>query len=356
MFAKSSSNFIQNSGMTPFIVPVFIPHSGCPHQCAFCNQKAISGQTAEKISTTKVHEQIDRFLAFPRDKRRTVQISFYGGNFLGLHRSTMLALLEVAHGFIKQGDAAGIRFSTRPDTISAESLELLREYPIQTVEIGVQSMDDRVLAESRRGHTARDIEMAVQLLNTTPYEIGLQMMIGLPGDTEAATRMTARKIAGFTPSFVRIYPAVVLKGSPMAAWYAEGKYDPLTLDAAVKQVKGLYLFFQDKSIPVIRMGLQASEALNDEQTILAGPYHPAFGHLVLSSIWLDNASELLGEQKMHENKAVLYVRPENISKLRGLRNANIKFLMQRFHLKDIAVKPDETMADENIRLDWKSAK
>ena len=336
--------------MKPFIVPVFIPHSGCPHQCAFCNQKAISGQKSNRISTTQVRKQIERFLAFPRDAHRTVQISFYGGNFLGLRRSTMLALLDIAHGFIKQGDAAGIRFSTRPDTISMESLELLGAYPVQTVEIGVQSMDDQVLAASRRGHAANDTEMAVQLLNTTPYEIGLQMMIGLPGDTPAAAQMTAHKIAGFAPDFVRVYPALVLKGSPMAAWYADGKYNPLTLDAAVEQAKGLYLFFQDQSIPVIRMGLQASDELNSENTVLAGPYHPAFGHLVMSSIWLDKASELLDSEKISDQRAVLYVRPENISKMRGQKNHNISKLIQRFDLKAIDVKPDETLASDDMRL------
>jgi histone acetyltransferase (RNA polymerase elongator complex component) len=336
--------------MKPFIIPVFIPHSGCPHQCAFCNQKAISGQNAKKILTTDVREQIHRFLAFPRDEHRSVQISFYGGNFLGLRRSTIFALLEVAHGFIKQGEVNGIRFSTRPDTISRESLELLRDYPVQTIEIGVQSMDDQVLSKSRRGHTARDTEMAVQLLNTTPYEIGLQMMIGLPGDSEASMQMTARKIAGFTPDFVRIYPAVVLKGSPMAAWYAEGKYHPLPLDEAVKQAKGLYLFFKDKAIPVIRMGLQASEELDAEKTVLAGPYHPAFGHLVLSNIWLEKASELLAAEKISHARAVFHVRPENISNLRGQRNGNILRLMERFHLEAIDVKPDENLAGEDICL------
>jgi histone acetyltransferase (RNA polymerase elongator complex component) len=187
-------------------------------------------------------------------------------------------------------------------------------------------------------------------LNTTPYEIGLQMMIGLPGDSEASMQMTARKIAGFTPDFVRIYPAVVLKGSPMAAWYAEGKYHPLPLDEAVKQAKGLYLFFKDKAIPVIRMGLQASEELDAEKNVLAGPYHPAFGHLVLSNIWLEKASELLAAEKISHARAVFHVRPENISNLRGQRNGNILRLMERFHLKAIDVKPDENLAGEDICL------
>ena len=340
--------------MKPFIVPVFIPHSGCPHQCAFCNQKAISGHGAGQISIALVREQIDRFLSFPHDEHRAVQISFYGGNFLGLPREDILSLLEEARGFIRKGKAEGIRFSTRPDTISKETLQLLKAYPVQTVEIGVQSMDDQVLATSRRGHTAQDIENAVTLLKETPYEIGLQMMIGLPGDTETTAQMTAHRLADFEPDFVRIYPALILKGSPMAAWYASGTFMPLSLDDAVVYVKNLYLFFQERAIPVIRMGLQASDELNSEQTVLAGPYHPAFGHLVMSSIWLDKASELLTAEKTFGEKVVFYVRPENISNVRGQRNRNVKKLMRRFHLMAIDVKPDEKMAKDDMLLKWKT--
>ncbi len=341
--------------MKPFIIPVFIPHSGCSHQCAFCNQKAITGQEVQQNSLTMVRKQIDRFLAFPHETHRTVQISFYGGNFLGLPKASIRSLLDEAHVYIEQGKAEGIRFSTRPDTVSSETLRLIREYPIQTVEIGVQSMDDTVLKKARRGHTALDTEMAIRRLAETPYDIGLQMMTGLPGDDEASTRMTARRIADFAPAFVRIYPAVVLKGSPMAAWYSKGSFMPLSLDEAVERVKGLYLFFQEKAIPVIRMGLQASEELNSETTVLAGPYHPAFGHLVLSAIWMDKAVELLAREKDVCGKAVFHVRPENISKMRGQKNHNIRKLMQQFHLKAIDVKPDEKMAGEGMRLEWKTA-
>jgi histone acetyltransferase (RNA polymerase elongator complex component) len=340
--------------LKPFIIPVFIPHAGCPHQCSFCNQKVISGQGSGRISRQAVREQADRFLAFPHDKRRTVQISFYGGNFLGLPRESIRSLLDEAVDLIEQGTAEGIRFSTRPDTISSETLKIIRDYPIQTVEIGVQSMDDTVLDKARRGHTALDTVKALGHLAKTPYEVGLQMMTGLPGDSDSSTRMTARKIAEFAPAFVRIYPTLVLKGSPLAGWYTAGKFRPLTLDETVARVKSLYLFFQNQSIPVIRMGLQASEELDSEQTVLAGPYHPAFGHLVLSSIWLDKATELLSSEKTSSEKAVLHVRPENISKLRGLRNQNIRKLMQQFKMKAIEVLPDEKLTDEEIRLEWKA--
>ena len=336
--------------MKPFIVPVFIPHSGCPHQCTFCNQKAISGHGYGRISLKTVREQIDRFLAFEHEKRRTVQISFYGGNFLGLAEESIRTLLDEACRFIEQGQVESIRFSTRPDTISSKTLKLIRDYPVQTVEIGAQSMDDTVLKKVRRGHTARDTENALGLLAETRYDVGLQMMTGLPGDTRTSTWVTARKLAEFAPAFVRIYPALVLKDSPLANMYTSGNFLPLSLGEAVDRVKALYLFFQEKTIPVIRMGLQASEALNSDKTVLAGPYHPAFGHLVLSSIFLDRAAELLIKRTPYSNRVVLKVRPENISRMRGQKNQNMKILKRQFQLETIDVMPDEGMSGDDILL------
>lgn len=334
----------------PFIIPVFIPHAGCPHRCVFCNQKAIAGDAAGTISISAVQKQIRQYLTYRKKKHRRVQISFYGGNFLGLPRETIRSLLEEACGFIAPGQAQSIRFSTRPDTISPEKLELLSHYPVRTIEIGVQSMDDRVLAESERGHSAKDTEHAVGMLKDTSYEIGLQMMVGLPSDDRASTWATARKIAAMAPDFVRIYPAVVLENSRLAQWHADGKFTPLTTEEAVQRVKKIYRLFQRLSIAVVRMGLQASEVL-DAGSVLAGPYHPAFGHLVLSSIWLDRASALLAGQKTAGGSAVFRVRPENISRLRGQHNHNIQKLRQGFQLKTIAVIADEKMAEDALRID-----
>jgi len=339
---------------TPFVVPVFIPHSGCPHQCAFCNQKIIADKPDANSSNIDARQQITQFLRYNKDPHRPAQISFFGGNFLGLKADQIQTLLEEACQFIDSGKADGIRFSTRPDTISPETLKLIQGYPVQTIELGVQSMDDTVLGLTRRGHTVNDTETAVGLIQEHAYELGLQMMVGLPGDSPAASRRTAGRLARFSPDFVRIYPTLVLKGSPLARWYKNGKYHPLSLEQAVSQVKSLYLFFQKKRIVVVRMGLQASEALESDQNVLAGPFHPAFGHLVLSSIWLDKAVELLAREKNVRSKVVFHVHPGNISNLRGQKNHNIEKLKQRFHLTAIDVKPDDKLAGQDIRLEWKA--
>ncbi len=247
-------------------------------------------------SLVDLRKHIDEFLAHRRDPNRYTEISFYGGTFLGLAKEQIQLLLATAAGYVRKGVVDGIRFSTRPDTIDAERLELIAPYPVTTVELGVQSMRDDVLAHSARGHTAEETRRAVTLLADRPYQIGLQMMIGLPGDTAAGALSTGRQLAGLNPDFVRIYPTVVFKGSPLARWYQQGRYEPLSLEAAVALCAELYLIFARHEIPVIRMGLQAGPELEADRDLMAGPFHPAFGELVRSAVWQDAISRHLEKE------------------------------------------------------------
>jgi histone acetyltransferase (RNA polymerase elongator complex component) len=208
-------------------------------------------------------------------------------------------------------------------------------------------MNDHVLDAAKRGHTALDTEKAIALLKERNYEIGLQMMVGLPGDDESKALATAHRIADFAPDFVRIYPTVVLAGSPLAAWYKKGDYLPLALEQGVTLVKELYLLFDEKNIRVIRMGLQASEDLDDGATILAGPYHPAFGHLVFSEIFLDRATLLLKKNIPLSDTITIRVHPRSIPKMRGLKNSNIDILKKKFRIKSLKIVPDTGLAEDS---------
>ena len=351
-------------GCRPFIVPVFLPHLGCPHQCAFCNQTAITSTKSGENSFENLYRQIEKFLNYSGKKRNPVQIAFYGGNFLGLKNDLIIYLLQEATKFVKKGSVDGIRFSTRPDTIDRKKLDILKQFPVRTIEIGVQSMDDHVLALSKRGHTSLDTERSVRLLKERNYEIGMQMMVGLPGDNASKALSTGRRIADLSPDFVRIYPAVVLEKSLLAQWYKQGEYIPLPLEECITLVKNLYILFSKKEIPVIRMGLQASDNLEKKSTILAGPYHPAFGHLVYSEIFLDMAISIiesgLESNKIPPNKSspnknsidtiTIKVHPRSISKMRGLKNKNIKKLKEKFNIKYLKIIPDTTIEDGKINM------
>jgi histone acetyltransferase (RNA polymerase elongator complex component) len=335
---------------TPFIIPIFLPNLGCPHQCAFCNQTSITGVPPDTISPETLCLLINEFLEYKTTQRRSVQVSFYGGNFLGLKKDYIGSLLDETTKFVKNKKVDSIRFSTRPDTISGEQLGIIKDYPVSTIEIGVQSMDNRVLAMAKRGHTALDTEKAAALLKEQNYDLGMQMMVGLPGDDETKSLFTAQRIASFCPDFVRIYPTVVLARSRLAVWYRKGKYTPWSLSRCVSLVKKLYLFFKSKEIPVIRMGLQASEDLAKDSTILAGPYHPAFGHMVHSEIFMDMAVSFLEAGRGSCDKTVINVHPRSISKMRGLKNKNVKRLKKKFQIKSLEIIPDFSLAEDKLTV------
>ncbi len=334
----------------PFIVPVFIPHAGCPHRCIFCNQNATTGQVDTLPSASGIRESISAFLAHRRDPRRFTEISFYGGNFLGLLPEQIQLLLATAAAYVHKGHANGIRFSTRPDTIDSGRLALLDPYPVTTIELGVQSMRNEVLEQSARGHTAEDTLRAVALLAASPYALGLQMMVGLPGDTTAGAMATARQLAGLSPDFVRIYPTVVFKKSPLARRYAEGRYEPLSLDEAVALTADLFLIFARHDIPVIRMGLQAGPELDLDADLVAGPFHPAFGELVQSAVWQDAISRHLEKEGLRGAEVLIEVHSRLLSQIKGQHDSNIIALLNKHDLRALEVRAKDVVPEKMVHV------
>jgi histone acetyltransferase (RNA polymerase elongator complex component) len=333
----------------PFIIPIFLPHAGCPHRCVFCDQSSITGVRSTR-PLTDVGDQIEAFLKFKTARRSRVQIAFFGGNFLGMPADKIKRLLSEAAEYVKAGRVNSIRFSTRPDTIDRQRLDIIKNFPVATIELGVQSMDERVLSATKRGHSALETKKAIQRLKELNYEIGVQLMVGLPGDTPERSIASAQRIARLKPDFIRIYPTVVLAGSPLAAWYRKGDYVPLSMEAAVSQAKNLYLIFKNENIRVIRMGLQASEDLEKGSAILAGPYHPAFGHLVYSEVFLDMAIAELESSNSTGQTITLHVHPRSVSKMSGLKNRNIKKLRGNFHLQSVEIVPDDSLKEDQLKV------
>jgi hypothetical protein len=118
----------------------------------------------------------------------------------------------------------------------------------------------------------------------------------------------------------------------------------------VTLVKKIYLLFQDNKIPVIRMGLQASEDFEKGSAIVAGPYHPSFGHLVHSAIFFDKAAEALTSKKDLHKKVSINVHPNSISKMRGLNNNNVDRLKTKFHIKSLHIIPDPTLSEDELAV------
>ncbi len=341
---------MNNPSPKPFIIPLFIPHMGCPHRCVFCNQTSITGHNDGSLSPQQIRETISEFLGFKGKNRGSVEVAFYGGNFLGLPESYRQSLLDEAQGFVEKGQVNSIRFSTRPDTITSDALDALAPYAVRVVEVGAQSMDDIVLSLSRRGHTAVDTRNAVKLLKDRGLWVGLQIMPGLPGDTPESILETGRGVAELKPDFVRIYPTVVVKNTVLEKWYNSGRYKPLSLADAIGLTKRLYLVFKARDILVIRMGLQATGSLLETGVVVAGPFHPAFGHLVHSAVFLDIATRELERQETVSRKVALKVHPHDVPKVKGLKNHNIKKLILRFELEELQVLSDPAVSEDTVRV------
>lgn len=316
------------------ILPVFVPHFGCPHTCAFCNQWKISGQK-DILDSDSFFNQIKNYASLVKNKKQAfIEVAFYGGSFTGIDVSVQEDLLVRANEAIKLGLVHSIRLSTRPDYISEQVIDMLKQYNVSTVELGVQSMNEKVLDSSNRGHSVSDVYNAVRLLKKANISVGIQLMPGLPEDTKEISIATALEVANLRPSFVRIYPTLVLKNTDLEFMYKKGNYNPWSLEKAVEVCKEQSIIFAKEKIPVIRIGLQASANLSFEKDLVAGPYHPSMGELVEGAVFLEQIKVLLGYYPMplDEKKVVLLCNPRDVSKVIGLNKVNLKIISEVFNI------------------------
>lgn len=318
-------------------IALFVPHIGCPHRCSFCDQRAIAG-TGDRMTPDKVEAaclQAESRITLPG---RQAELAFFGGSFTALPKKEMCALLDAALPFVRRGVFRGIRLSTRPDCVDEGILAALAGRSVTAVELGAQSMDDAVLVQNGRGHTAADVERAAGLIRARGLSLGLQMMTGLPGSTPDTDRETAARLAALRPDMMRIYPTVALRGTPLDGMVRSGAYIPPTLEETVALCAELLLFFEEeRDIPVIRLGLHASPDL--EQNRVAGPWHPAFRELCEGRIYRDRAASLLRECGIPPGPVRLLVHPRALSAMIGQRRGNVVWFRERGYRVEVEGDP-----------------
>lgn len=315
------------------IIPVFVPHLGCPNDCVFCNQRRISGSLAPACP-----EDVTR--AIESAGEGTSQLAFYGGSFTAIPDAEQEALLEAAQPYLESGRISSIRLSTRPDAIDGEVLLRLRRYGVETVELGAQSMDDRVLALSGRGHTAQDVEDASRSVKAAGFRLILQMMTGLPGSDDETDTETARRLAALGPDGVRVYPTVIVRDTTLCDLWRAGRYKEHTVEDAVRVCARIIPVFEAAGIPVIRLGLNPTDDLSGGDA-LGGAYHPALGELVKARIRRSELEALL--EGVPAGAAVTVEVPGRLlSQYTGQHGANREYLRERYGLRGLTLRPAET--------------
>ena len=324
-------------------IPIFIPHLGCPHDCVFCNQRKISGRDHADFSS--VGEEIERALETVKDGQ-TAQIAYFGGSFTGIPREDMIYLLGVAKDFIDAGRVSSVRLSTRPDYISRVILDILKEYGVGSVELGLQSMSDKVLEISGRGHDAECGREACRLVKEYGFELIGQMMTCLPGSEYEDDVMTAKAIASMCDG-ARIYPTVVFCDTELCEMAKRGEYAVPSEDELIRRTVGALREFARANIPVIRIGLQSSDGVLNEDNVYSKTYHPAIGEICYSMIFRE-----LFDEKMTPGArdVVIRVGEREVSKATGQRGANKKYLIEKYGLDSIKITGDASLSGFDFEI------
>ncbi|MBR4858943.1 MAG: radical SAM protein [Clostridia bacterium] len=325
-------------------VALFVVHKGCPHMCSFCNQRSISGSQKD-LTPDDVHSAVKIAVqSLSENQAAGGEIAFFGGSFTMIEREYMLSLLEAAYGYVERGIFKGVRISTRPDGINGEICGILKKYGVTAVELGAQSLNDRVLMLNERGHTAEQVENACRMLKEYGFEVGLQMMTGLYGSEDSDSLETAKKIIALAPATVRIYPTVVLEGTRLYELMKSGKFKPKGIDETVDLCARLIEMLENAGIKVIRVGLHSGGGV--EEGFAGGAYHPALRELCEGRLYYNRALTLI--EKYESGRYILGVNPKEISKMTGQKKENLIRLREKGF--DCTVKGMEGLTKYEVEI------
>ncbi len=336
-----------------YIIPIFVPHLGCPNDCVFCNQKSISGQK-NNMTKEEAKKIIEEYLKSIKDENAEIEVAFFGGSFTAIEEEKQNELLSLAYEYIKEGKIKSIRISTRPDYIDKKILKRLKKYKVKTIELGVQSANNFILEKAGRGHTFEDVKKASKLIRRYGFTLGHQMMVGLPESTRKDEINTAKELIKLKPKMVRIYPVLVLKGTKLEKELKEEKYKPLSIVQAVETCKELVRMFADKKIDIIRVGLQNTDEItdpnNENSEVVAGPYHPAFRQLVESSLWYDAIVEKIKKLNVKVKEVEVTINPIDTNNVIGHKKENIIKLKQTYDV-DLRINPDKKIKQGKSKIE-----
>ncbi len=336
-----------------YIIPIFVPHLGCPNDCIFCNQKSISGQK-KNMTKEEANEIIEKYLKSIEKEDAEVEIAFFGGSFTAIEEKEQEELLQVAYKYIKEGKVSSIRISTRPDCIDKKTLKRLKKYKVKTIELGVQSANNYILQRSNRGHSFEDVKKASKLIRWYGFELGHQMMVGLPESTRIDEINTAKALIKLKPKIVRIYPVLVVKATKLEKEYKEGSYEPLPLIQAIEICKELVNMFNKKKISIIRIGLQTTDEIanpdKEKSEVIAGPYHPAFRQLVESGLWYDAIVYKIKQLNVKVKEVEVRINPIDVNNVIGHKKENIIKLKETYDV-DLVLKQDESIKQGKSKIE-----
>lgn len=343
---------------THAIIPIFIPHKGCPNDCIFCNQKKITARQAA-VTGEDVRNTIETWLSTLEPRGiKTIEVAFFGGSFTGIPMAEQSAYLQIAKSYKDAGHIHKIHMSTRPDYINKDILDHLKAYDVDTIELGVQSLDDQVLQKAGRGHDAAVVYESSRLIKDYGFELGIQLMIGLPGDSLEKCIYSAKETVRIGPAIARLYPTIVISDTALYNQYLCGEYIALSQEEAILRTKEMYKILDDAGINIIRVGLKSTDLINnsDGSEINGGTYHPAFRQLVEGEIAKDRIGELLSTaifDPSKKTKVDFFANSKSISNLIGHKQKNKRYFLEKYPHLDVLYKINDLLLNNQYEIEIK---
>lgn len=322
------------------IIPVFIPHRGCPNDCVFCNQKKITARQGD-VTAEDLINTIEIYMSTLSEMNlECIELSFYGGSFTGLTINEQNRYLKIAKEYKDNSVIDKIHLSTRPDYIDEEILDNLKSYGVDAIELGVQSFDDEVLLQSNRGHTSKAVYEACDLIKSYGFTLGIQLMAGLPGDSRESCIYSARETAKIKPELARIYPTLIIDDTELLEMYRRGEYTPLSLEEAVSISKEMYLILEEAGINIMRVGLKSTDIINEKGALTGDTFHPAFRQLVEGEIARDRIEKQLKES---DTDITVISSPRDVSNAVGHNGCNRKYFKEKYNNLNMHFKSDDSV-------------
>ena len=311
------------------IVPIFLPHLGCLERCIYCNQGHITGSQGIDVDGI-----VKKSLCSAKDK---VEIGLYGGNIFNVEPAELKRLFECFNSHMEK--VSNFRISTKPVPLRNETIEILKVNKVTVIELGIPVFNDAILEKLNRKHTVEDFYKAYCLLKEEGFRVALQVMVGLPDETMNDIRMTAEQIIRLSPHYIRIYPLIVLKDTPLYSMYESGLFVPIPFEEALKRAVYIYLNALKHGIKAAKMGLTDNEIIKER--VVAGHYHPAFGYLVKSEAFYLAVKAKIGAASL-KGDVTVRLNNRDIPHLSGNRRSNIK----RFNEQGVCIAWEKADVEE----------
>lgn len=297
------------------IIPVFLPHLGCIDRCIYCNQGYITNVLSDDVRSV-----IKTSLDVNKD---AFEVGLYGGNIFNVAPPLLKTLFEYFKPY--RDRITNFRISTKPVPLKEETIDILKSNNVSIIELGMPAFNNKILRKLNRQHTVDEFLMSFNVLKNEGFNVAIQVMVGLPGESWSDIKTTSYNIIQLKPYYIRIYPLAVIEGTPLETMFRKGTFVPIPFDEALGRATFIYLNALKCNIKTVKIGLTDNDVIKDK--IVAGHYHPAFGYLVRSQAFYLGAKALIDKHAI-KGDVVVHLNSRDIPHLVGQKRSNIELFQK----------------------------